>query len=178
MIGNEQHNRFNKPVSVAATLTIIGLITALIYMWTPVTSPKSALTMVVFLMMGVPLMALSIAIFFLLWRKDVKARLRAWSKDQFGPDQIIFKEGDPGDRVYFIESGEVEVVRNGVVLAKLGPGEYFGEMALLNHKPRNATVRAVKKTQIISMGPEQFTARTSVSSVREAFEKRARERQS
>lgn len=59
--------------------------------------------------------------------------------------QIVFKEGDSPDGLYFICYGTVEVVRNEmgkeVILAELGEESVFGEMALINSMPRNATVR-------------------------------------
>src|SRR5262249_32169057 len=62
----------------------------------------------------------------------------------FEPGDIIFHEGDLGDSVYVIEEGECEALRvqNGQpqLLATLGRGEYFGEMALLSNRTRNATI--------------------------------------
>jgi NADH dehydrogenase len=64
----------------------------------------------------------------------------------FEPGDIIFRQGDLGDSVYVIEDGECEVFREQKdeyeLLATLGPGEYFGEMALLSDRSRNATIRA------------------------------------
>ncbi len=55
---------------------------------------------------------------------------------------VIMRRGEPGDCMYFIASGEVEVrLRPGTV--RLGPGEFFGEIALLTGEPRNATIVAV-----------------------------------
>lgn len=70
------------------------------------------------------------------------------SHGRFEPGQEVFHQGDLGDRIYIIARGQAEVARqdNGreIVLAQLGAGEYFGEMALLNHTTRNATVRCVE----------------------------------
>lgn len=76
------------------------------------------------------------------------------------PGQIIFKQGEEGDCAYFIQSGEVDVMRqeDGVqrVFAKLSKGQYFGEMALISEAPRNATVRAVTPTRLAVLGKQNF----------------------
>jgi CRP-like cAMP-binding protein len=54
----------------------------------------------------------------------------------------IFEQGDLGDRFYILLDGEVEVIRDGTVIATLGPGSFFGETALLLNTQRTATIRA------------------------------------
>jgi len=80
--------------------------------------------------------------------------------ETFAPGQDIFRQGDAGDCAYFIQSGEVEVVRSDsgaeVVVARLGAGQYFGEMALLSNQPRNATVRTVSATKVALLGKQNF----------------------
>ncbi|MCB1176485.1 MAG: ion transporter, partial [Leptospiraceae bacterium] len=62
----------------------------------------------------------------------------------YTPGDYIFKEGDDANHMYFISQGEVEVLneKTAIVLAKMGEGGYFGEMALLFSSKRSATVRA------------------------------------
>ena len=78
----------------------------------------------------------------------------------FEPGQSNFLQGDEGDCAYFIRSGEVEVLQGSTgaekVVAKLAPGQYFGEMALLKNAPRNATVRAVSRTEVAVLGKSNF----------------------
>lgn len=61
--------------------------------------------------------------------------------------QLIFREGDPGDDAYIVEEGAVEIsVRSGrktKIIATLGPGEIFGEMALIANAPRSASAHAI-----------------------------------
>ena len=61
---------------------------------------------------------------------------------EFAPSQTVFEQGERGDRFYVVESGRAEVVRGGRVVRTVGPGEGFGEIALLNDEPRTATIRA------------------------------------
>jgi hypothetical protein len=61
----------------------------------------------------------------------------------FVPGEKIFRADEPGDALYFIQSGSVEILdRQGQALAALHEGAFFGEMALLEDKPRSATARA------------------------------------
>ncbi len=77
--------------------------------------------------------------------------------------EVIIKEGDQPAGFFVINSGKVEVVQ-GVDssspqrLAELGPGDFFGEMALFEGFPRNATVRAVDDTECLAMTRWDFTA--------------------
>ena len=74
----------------------------------------------------------------------------------------MFREGDRGDWLYVVTDGEVEVVReNGggpMTVGRIGPGECFGEIALVSDRPRTATVRAVKPTNVLAVDREAFQA--------------------
>jgi NADH dehydrogenase len=78
----------------------------------------------------------------------------------FEPGDIIFQQGDLGDSVYVIEEGECEVLRNRKaeqeLLSTLSCGEYFGEMALLSDRTRNATIRARTAMDILIIPKEDF----------------------
>jgi NTE family protein len=72
---------------------------------------------------------------------------------KFAPEALIVREGEPGDSLFIIESGLVEVflisaTDEVTVLSRLGPGEAFGEMAVLTGEPRSAAVRAVTPTTV------------------------------
>jgi NADH dehydrogenase len=84
---------------------------------------------------------------------------------RFAAGQDIIRQGEPGCRFYIVNSGKVEVVRrNGnseTVLATLGPGKYFGEVALLHSAVRTATVRAVEDTRVLSIARKDFTVQVN-----------------
>ncbi len=70
----------------------------------------------------------------------------------------IVKEGQIGHEFYLISSGSAVVKRNGRKVINLGPGHYFGEMALLDRGPRTATVTAEEPTELIVLGQREFMA--------------------
>jgi hypothetical protein len=70
----------------------------------------------------------------------------------------IVRQGDVGDRFYIIDRGRVEVTADGRSVAELGPGAYFGEIALLRDVPRTATVRTLDETRLLTLERDQFLA--------------------
>ena len=62
--------------------------------------------------------------------------------------QAVFRQGDPADRFYVIEAGAADVVGDGRLVTTLGPGEGFGEIALLRRVPRTAMVRAATDLEL------------------------------
>jgi CRP/FNR family transcriptional regulator, cyclic AMP receptor protein len=74
--------------------------------------------------------------------------------------QIIFKEDDSEDTMYFIKEGKVEISKKmgdaDQVIALLGPNDFFGEMALLSRAPRSATAKSLKVTTLIVFNRNQF----------------------
>jgi CRP-like cAMP-binding protein len=76
------------------------------------------------------------------------------------PDDTIIRQGDEGDRFYIIVDGKVDVIREAtgatMLLATLGPGEVFGEMALLSNAPRSATVRALTSVETYTLSAADF----------------------
>lgn len=79
------------------------------------------------------------------------AALGDFSKETFLPGSEVIREGATADRFYLIHSGTANVVRRGgdTTVATLGSGEYFGEIGLIHHAPRNATVCACGSTELL-----------------------------
>jgi len=108
-------------------------------------------------------------------------RSESISQEHYEPGEIIFRQGDVGDRVYVLIRGEVEVVRQEAggerVLAKLGPGDCFGEMALLRDEPRSATIRALSRVDALSIYRRDFEVLTDhVPGMHQIFEQLMLER--
>jgi len=71
---------------------------------------------------------------------------------------VICTEGEAGHEFYVVASGEAVVERHGHAVAKLGRGDHFGELALLDRGPRAATVRAVADTRLYVLHEQAFAA--------------------
>lgn len=91
---------------------------------------------------------------------------------------VLAREGDLGDQFFVIESGTAEVTRGGAPVARLGPGDFFGEVALLREEHRIATVTATSPMSLIVMTGSSFRAIDGTTpEVREAVSKALAERQ-
>lgn len=85
---------------------------------------------------------------------------------RFGRDfpegHVLFREGEAGAVMYVVQRGRVRIARQlpsgERTLAVLGPGEFFGEMAILNHKPRTATATALEPVQALEIGARTLEA--------------------
>ena len=70
--------------------------------------------------------------------------------------QPVFRQGDPADRFYVIETGTADVIGDGRLVTTLGPGEGFGEIALLRRVRRTATVRAATDLELQALTCDRF----------------------
>jgi CRP/FNR family transcriptional regulator, cyclic AMP receptor protein len=76
--------------------------------------------------------------------------------EQFPAGEVIFKEGTPGDVMYVIQEGEVDILIHGRVIETVGVGGVVGEMALIDKGPRSATVIAKTDAKIVPVDNKQF----------------------
>lgn len=70
---------------------------------------------------------------------------------EFPPEHQIAREGEIGSGLFIVGKGRVRVMRDGRAIAHLGPGEFFGELSVLDGGPRNATVIAEAPTTCLAL---------------------------
>jgi signal transduction histidine kinase len=79
---------------------------------------------------------------------------------ELAPGDVLAVQGEPGDAMFVIETGELQVVKRSgssdVPIAMVGPGEIVGEMSIFEAQPRNASVRAVTPTKVIRIGRDEI----------------------
>lgn len=88
--------------------------------------------------------------------EDLEAIGQKIQMQYFGPEQVIFEQGDYGEEMYIIKRGKVEVLRDYSIIAELSDHTFFGEMALVSEEPRNATIRAVTDVEALVLKKEDF----------------------
>lgn len=72
-------------------------------------------------------------------------------------EERLIRKGDPGDSMYFVVSGEVEVdTETGAPKGRLGPGDFFGEIALIADRPRTASITAVTASRLLVLHKDDF----------------------
>jgi CRP/FNR family cyclic AMP-dependent transcriptional regulator len=72
--------------------------------------------------------------------------------------RVLMREGDPGREAFVIADGEARVTVRGKRAVTMGPGECFGEMALLHNAPRSATVTAASDMKLFVLGSREFSS--------------------
>ena len=74
----------------------------------------------------------------------------------FEPGDIVFTQGDPGDFMYAVVNGTVDISRDGKVIESIGEGGILGELALVDRSPRGATATAVTSARLAPVDEQQF----------------------
>lgn len=81
---------------------------------------------------------------------------------EFPKGTVLFQEGEPGKDMFVLQSGKISISKKvrdvEKVLAVLGPGEFFGEMAIISNKPRNATATVTEDAKLLVIDPKTFEA--------------------
>ncbi len=89
-------------------------------------------------------------------KSDLKIVARHAETMQVESGRMVVREGDEGDALFVLLSGSATVERGGKLVAELGPGDYFGELALLDPAPRAATVVATSDSEMAVLGLRMF----------------------
>jgi CRP-like cAMP-binding protein len=92
---------------------------------------------------------------------DCEALAQLAARRRYPKDTVVFFENDEGDSFFMIVSGRIKVTILGddgreVILSVLGPGDFFGEMALLDDEPRSATAIAIEECELLSLQRSDF----------------------
>lgn len=75
---------------------------------------------------------------------------------EFQPGEMIFEAGQPGDEMFVVQEGEVDIILDGRVLETLGSERFFGELALIDDGPRSATAVARTRCTLASLTQRRF----------------------
>ena len=92
----------------------------------------------------------------------LKAVLVQGQLQEYGPGEVVFRQGDEGDRLYIVKSGALEVLASPtdaaepIPVAYLGPGEVLGELALLTGSPRSASARVPERAELFTVEKPVF----------------------
>lgn len=89
---------------------------------------------------------------------EISAISEVAQEHTYSAGQIIVTQGTPGQAFYMVLSGRVEILRDNNSLGTFGPGDFFGEMSLLDQAPRSATIRAVEETTCLMLSSWDFKA--------------------
>jgi CRP/FNR family cyclic AMP-dependent transcriptional regulator len=100
----------------------------------------------------------SVPIFSALGSKELDAVAKAGKQQSYDAGKAIVEQGATGVGFFFILDGDVEVRQKGKTLAKLGKGQFFGEMALIDGQPRTADVVAVRPTECFALSAWSFAS--------------------
>jgi len=90
-------------------------------------------------------------------KKELNLIGRASDEVQVPAGKVLVEQGKPGFEFYLIVDGKATVTRGGRKVATLGPGQYFGELAVLDRRPRNATIKAETNMELLVLGQREFS---------------------
>ena len=89
-------------------------------------------------------------------KKELKSMVRVSRERRFESGDTIVKKGEGGVGFYLILDGTVEIRSDGNTLSKLGPGQFFGEMSVLDNQPRSADVVTVQPSRVLILTAWEF----------------------
>ena len=103
----------------------------------------------------------TVPIFSELTDDDISSLAKMALRKRYSKDAVVFFENEEGDFFFMILDGRIKVTILGddgreIILSMLGPGDFFGEMALLDNEPRSATAIAVEESELLSLHRTDF----------------------
>lgn len=101
-------------------------------------------------------MLASVPLFSGLNKSQIRTMATTAKERSYRAGDTIVKQGEKGIGFYLILSGQAQVERSGQAVATLSPGQFFGEMALLDEQPRTADVRAAGAVRCLVLSPWEF----------------------
>jgi CRP/FNR family transcriptional regulator, cyclic AMP receptor protein len=99
-----------------------------------------------------------VPLFSALSKKDLQLVAKNAEDVKVDAGKVLAAEGSAGSEFFVIVDGKARVTRRGEKVAELGPGSFFGELALLDRAPRNATVVAETPMELLVLGQREFAA--------------------
>lgn len=136
-------------------------------------------TVTVFMLAGQPFILVSFLICIVVL---ITTPEREIIKEHFARGAIIFRKGEMGDKVYVIETGRAEAVeeepgKEEKVIRTMGPGDHFGEIALIRRIPRTLTVRAATDVDVLAIKAGAFASLFAhVPVLRDSFQQAVEQR--
>jgi CRP-like cAMP-binding protein len=100
----------------------------------------------------------SVPLFSACSKKDLQAVAKRAEDVRVDAGKVVVSEGAAGAEFFVILDGQAAVARHGQQVATLGAGDFFGDLALLDRAPRNATVTAVTPMELVVLGQREFAA--------------------
>lgn len=91
-------------------------------------------------------------------KKELRSLASAAAERAVGAGNVVVRQGAAGNAFFVILSGEADVIRNGRKVGHLVPGDFFGDLALIDKLPRSATVVATTDTVLVVLGQREFSA--------------------
>lgn len=91
-------------------------------------------------------------------KKDLQHVAKRAEDVKVDAGKVIVSEGSAGAEFFVILEGEASITRHGQEVARVGPGDFFGDLALLDRAPRNATITALTPMELVVLGQREFSA--------------------
>lgn len=105
----------------------------------------------------------AVPLFASLSKRELEALLRQADHLRYPPRQRVVREGTTGEEFWLVIEGELVVQRGGEEVARLGPGDYFGELSVIDSAPRDATVVSATPVELMLIDRRRFWATLEAS---------------